>query len=119
MESSANLASVTGLAKPTVTFQIYDQVTERAGTLQSFAAGVIVDVAASRCQLVNGVELLELLNGVGASKIEPEGVSASTISHVVELAEAHVRERLGELSLPFVAPVARMQLIMWPGGATR
>jgi ERCC4-related helicase len=115
LESPASLASIRSLALPIVLFQIYDQVTEHAGTLQAFTAGVTVDIAESRCQLLNDVELLQSLNGLGLSRTEPQAAAPEEISRVGMLAEAHVRERLRHLNLPFVAPGVRMQLIMWPG----
>ena len=115
LESPANLASIRGLPLPIVLFQIYDQVTEHSGPLQSFTSGVTVNVTESRCQLLNDVELLHSLNSLGLSRTEPPAAAPEEISRIGTLAEAYVRERLRDLSLPFVAPGVRMQLIMWPG----
>ena len=92
MESPSSLASVRGLPLPIILFQIFDEVTEHAGTLQSFTAGVTVNSGATQCQLLNDVELLEILNGLGVSKADPSPVAvAAEITVATKLAEAHVR----------------------------
>ncbi len=76
VESPSSLAAVRGLSLPIILFQIFDEVTEHAGTLQSFTAGVTINFGSSECHLLNDVELLELLNGLGASKGDPGPVAA-------------------------------------------
>jgi hypothetical protein len=114
LESPSSLASVRGLPLPIILFQIFDEVTEHAGTLQSFTAGVTVNSGAAQFQLLNDVELLEMLNGLGVSKADPSPVTADEIKVATKLAEAHVRGGLDKLKLPFVRPSVRLQLVMWP-----
>ena len=113
LESPASLAAVRGLVLPTVVFQLYDQVTEHVGALQTSIVAVVVDLAASRCQLLHDVDLLELLNGLGIGRTDPQ-FEGETIVDVSKLAGVHIRGHLAELDLPFVAPVAKLQLILWP-----
>jgi hypothetical protein len=119
LESPASLAGIRGIGLPIVLFQIYDQVTEHSGTLQSFAAGVSVDVVAQRCALMNDVALLEMLNRLNVSSTDPQVVQPEDIKRIASFAEAHVRQHLVDLRLPFVAPGVRMQLIMWPAASQR
>jgi len=114
LESPASLAAVRGLAAPTVLFQIQDQVTEHVGALQTSIVAIVVDLAASRTQLLRDVELLELLNSLVTSRTESQ-FSSEEIVDVGKVAQVHIQECLAELNLPFVAPVAKMQLILWPG----
>lgn len=114
LESPSSLAAVRGLPLPTILFQIFDEVTEYAGTLQSFTAGVTVKLGRPLCELLNDIELLELLNGLGVSKADPGAVTTAEIFTATKLAEAHVRGQLDKLKLPFIRPNVRLHLVMWP-----
>jgi superfamily II DNA or RNA helicase len=118
LESAASLAAVRGLALPTVLFQIYDEVTEHSGPLQSFTAGVTVNSSESTCQLMNDFELLEMLNSLSVSRSEPSPTASDDITVVTKLADTHVRLHLVDLKLPFVKPSVRLQLVLWPAAAT-
>lgn len=119
LESQASLACIRGIVLPTVLLQIYDQVTEHSGTLQSFAVAVSVDVMGQRCELMNDVALLEMLNRLNASTTDPQTVAPDDLKRIASLAEAHIQQHLADLHLPFVAPGMRVQLILWPGGTVR
>ncbi len=114
LESSVSLAAVRGLTLPTVVFQIHDQVTEHAGALQTSTVAVMVDITTTQCRLVNDVDLLEKLNEFSSAKSEPQ-VAPQEIVRVGGMAEEHLRSKLSELRLPFVAPGTRMHALLWPG----
>jgi hypothetical protein len=94
-------------------FQIFDQVTEHSGALQTSAVAVAVDVAAKHCRILRDLELLELLNQLSSALSEARAKPAD-IKQAVELAEVDLNSRIQELRLPFVTPTARVQVILWP-----
>jgi hypothetical protein len=114
LESPVSMAAIRELPGPTIVFQIFDQVTEHAGALQTSAVAITVDVAAKRCRLLRDLELLEFLNQLSLSRSQPQ-VTAADVGEAFELAESNLRCRLHELHLPFVAPAARAQVVLWPG----
>lgn len=114
LESPVSMAAIRELPGPTIVFQIFDQVTEHAGALQTSAVAITVDVAAKRCRLLRDLELLEFLNQLSLSRSQPQ-VTPADVGEAFELAESYLRSRLHELHLPFVAPAARAQVVLWPG----
>jgi hypothetical protein len=109
-----SVAAIRELPYPTIVFQVFDQVTEHAGALQSSAVAITVDVDAKRCRLLKDLELLEFLNGLSLGRSEPQATPAE-VEQAFELAESNICSRLHELHLPFLAPTARAQLVLWPG----
>lgn len=73
-----------------------------------------MDLTDNSCRLLDDVNLLELLNGLGLSKSDGSPTAADEIAAVAGLAEEHVRARLDTLKLPFTRPSVRLQLVMWP-----
>ena len=113
LESPASIAEIRELPLPTIVFQIFDQVTEHSGALQTSAVAVAVDVAARHFRILSDLELLELLNQLSSALSEARATSAE-VRHAVELAEVDLNSRIQELRLPFVAPAARVHVILWP-----
>ena len=113
LESPASMAEIRELPLPTIVFQIFDQVTEHSGALQTSAVAVAIDVAAKHCRILRDLELLELLNQLSFAVSEARATSAE-VRQAVELAEVDLNSRIQELRLPFVAPAARVQVILWP-----
>ena len=113
LASGASMAGVRGLPQPVVAFQIFDEVTEHTSALQTSAVGVTVGGTDGHCGLLADLELLELLNSLSTAKAEPRP-SQEQVSRACQLAECHLRTRLGDLRLPFVAPAVRLQAILWP-----
>jgi hypothetical protein len=114
LESPVSMAAIRELPRPTIVFQIFDQVTEHAGALQTSAVAITVDVAAKQCRLLRDLELLEFLNRLSLGRSEPQATPAE-VGQAFELAESNLLSRLHELHLPFVAPAAWAQLVLWPG----
>jgi superfamily II DNA or RNA helicase len=113
LASVASMTGVKGLPQPVVVFQIFDEVTEHAGALQTSTVGMTVDRPGGDCRLLNDLELLELLNGLSTGKAEPY-TNQEEVGRACELAECNLRTRLRDLRLPFVAPALRIQVVMWP-----
>lgn len=113
LASPATMAGGKGLPQPVVVFQIFDEVTEHAGALQTSAVGMMVDGSGGDCRVLNDLELLELLNGLSTGKTEPDA-NREEVKRACELAECNLRSRLRELRLPFVAPTLRIQAVLWP-----
>jgi superfamily II DNA or RNA helicase len=114
LESPVSIAPVRELPLPTIVFQVFDQVTEHTGALQTSAVAIMVDVAAKQCRLLKDLELLDFLNQLSISKSEP-GSTPAEVAQAFELAQSNLQSRMRELDVPFVAPSARAQVILWPG----
>ncbi len=113
LASPATMAGGKGLPQPVVVFQIFDEVTEHAGALQTSAVGMMVNGSGGDCRVLNDLELLELLNGLSTGKAEPD-TNQEEVSRACELAECNLRSRLRDMRLPFVAPAFRIQAVLWP-----
>jgi len=114
LESPGSITAIRELHHPTIVFQIFDQVTEHASTLQNSAVAITVDVDEKQCRLLKDLELLEFLNRLSFGRSEPH-VTPAEVQQALDLAESNIGSRLHELHLPFSAPTARAQLVLWPG----
>jgi len=113
LESPVSIAAIRELPQPTVVFQVYDQVTEHAAALQNSAVAIMVDVDTKQCRLLRDHELLEFLNQLSLGKSESH-VTAAEVQQAFELAESNITDQIHDLHLPFLAPTARAQLVLWP-----